>query len=429
MIGSVILVFQILLLMIFSYYVIISSFGWKRKKERNVLEFPIVNKFAILVAVHNEAAVIGNIVKNLKEINYPQDMYDIFVIADNCSDDTAVIARNLGAKVHERFNNTKKGKGHSLEWMFKRIFAMEEKYDAISVLDADNLVSSNYLMEMNKHLCLGHKVVQGYLDSKNPNDTWISGNNSIAFWVSNRLIQLPRYYLGLSCYLGGTGFIISTSVLKEIGWGANSLVEDLEFSLKLILHGMKVYWAHDAVIYDEKPLKLAQSWKQRKRWMQGHFDCAKRFFKDLLVKAYKEKNFAALDGVIYLTQPFIVVANGIIILSGFTYILFRIGLKLYNSGLISTLIRILEYMGGRNTLFTGIVMFGSLYFCMMFVLLENKLKSFKIFKYLLLVPIYNLTWVPIIIQGFINRNNKEWSHTLHIRALDISELERMGKAG
>jgi hypothetical protein len=97
--------------------------------------------------------------------------------------------------------------------------------------------------------------------------------------------------------------------------------------------------------------------------------------------------------------------------------------------LISTLIRILEYMGGRNTLFTGIVMFGSLYFCMMFVLLENKLKSFKIFKYLLLVPIYNLTWVPIIIQGFINRNNKEWSHTLHIRALDISELERMGKAG
>ena len=102
----------------------------------------------------------------------------------------------------------------------------------------------------------------------------------------------------------------------------------MEFSLKLILRGKKVYWAHDAVIYDEKPLKLAQSWRQRKRWMQGHFDCTKRFFKDLVVKAYKEKNFAALDGAIYLTQPFIVVANGLIIISGFVYILFRIAMKL-----------------------------------------------------------------------------------------------------
>ena len=185
-----------------------------------------------MVAAHNEEAVIANIVKNLKKINYPKHMYDIFVIADNCEDKTAEIARNLGVKVCERFDNDKKGKGYSLEWMFKRIFEMEVKYDAISVLDADNLVSSNYLMEMNKHLCLGHKVVQGYLDSKNPNDTWISGNNSIAFWVSNRLIQLPRYYLGLSCYLGGTGFIIATSVLKEIGWGANSLVEDLGIFFK-----------------------------------------------------------------------------------------------------------------------------------------------------------------------------------------------------
>ena len=306
---------------------------------------------------------------------------------------------------------------------------MEKKYDAISVLDADNLVSPNFLLEMNKHLCLGHKVVQGYLDSKNPNDTWISGNNSIAFWVSNRLIQLPRYYLGLSCYLGGTGFIIATSVLKEIGWGANSLVEDLEFSLKLILQGKKVYWAHEAVIYDEKPLKLAQSWKQRRRWMQGHFDCAKNYFKDLLVKAIKEKNPAAFDAVMYLTQPFIVVANGIIIISGFFFVVSKIVLKLINSGINDTLTRIVQYLGDKNTLFTILVMFASLYFCVMFVLLEKKLKSLRILKYLMLVPIYNLTWVPIIVQGFIHRNNREWSHTVHIRALDISELERVKKVG
>lgn len=429
MIGVVVGIFQVLLLLIFFYYVAISAFGWKKRKEMNKLDFPIVNRFALLVAAHNEEAVIGSIVKNLKKINYPKDMYDIFVIADNCEDNTAEIARGYGAKVHERFDNVKKGKGHSLEWMFKRIFAMEAKYDAISVLDADNLVSSNFLLEMNKHLCLGHKVVQGYLDSKNPNDTWISGNNSIAFWVSNRLIQLPRYYLGLSCYLGGTGFIIATSVLKEIGWGANSLVEDLEFSLKLILRGLKVYWAHDAVIYDEKPLKLGQSWKQRKRWMQGHFDCTKRYFMHLLVKAIKQKNPAAFDAVMYLTQPFIVVSNGVIIASGFVFVMYKIINKLIASGLMSTLLRIVQYLGDRNTIFTAFVMFGSLYFCVMFVLLEKKLKSLRILKYLMLVPIYNLTWVPIIIQGFIHRNNREWSHTLHIRALDIAEMESIKKVG
>lgn len=425
--NLVVSIFQSLLLIIFFYYLIISAFAWKKRKEAGRMDFPIANRFAILVAAHNEEAVISSIVKNLKQINYPKNMYDIFVIADNCDDRTAEIARAHGAIVHERFNNIKKGKGHSLEWMFKRIFAMETKYDAISVLDADNLVSSNYLMEMNKHLCMGHKVVQGYLDSKNPNDTWISGNNSIAFWVSNRLIQLPRYYLGLSCYLGGTGFIIATSVLKEIGWGANSLVEDLEFSLKLILQDLKVYWAHDAVIYDEKPLKLIQSWKQRKRWMQGHFDCTKRFYKNLLVKAIKERNLVAFDAVMYLTQPFIVVSNGIIIASGILYVLFKILIKLISSGLVKTFIQIVQYLGDKNTLFTALVMFASLYFCVMFVILEKKLRSFRIFKYLMMVPLYNLTWVPIIIQGFIHRKNREWSHTLHIRALDISELEQIEK--
>ena len=214
------------------------------------------------------------------------------VIADNCQDNTARIASGLGALVYKRFNKRKRGKGYSLDWMFKKIFKMEKKYDAVCILDADNLISANFLLEMNKHMCMGHKVVQGYLDSKNPANSWISGNNSISFWISNRLIQLPRYYLGLSCLLGGTGFIVATDVLKEIGWGATCLVEDLEFSIKLVLMGKKVYWSHDAVVYDEKPLTIKQSWRQRKRWMQGHFDCIKRFLKPLIVKAIiKERSY------------------------------------------------------------------------------------------------------------------------------------------
>jgi cellulose synthase/poly-beta-1,6-N-acetylglucosamine synthase-like glycosyltransferase len=427
--NIIILVFQGALLAIFLYYLIISSFAWVKRKEKSANNFAPVNRFAIFVAAHNEQNVISSIVKNLNSLNYPKELYEIFVIADNCTDNTAEIVRRLGVKVYERFNSNKRGKGYALEWAFKRLFDTEKEFDAICVLDADNLVSPNFLMEMNKHLCMGHKVVQGYLDSKNPNDSWISGNNSIAFWISNRLIQLPRYYLGLSCILGGTGFIISTSVVKEFGWGATCLAEDLEFSLKLIKRGMKVYWAHDAVIYDEKPLKLVQSWKQRKRWMQGHFDCAKRFLVPLITKAVREKNVVAMDSALYLLQPIIVVINGLVMISSFMYVLYKLVSKLMNLGVVEVLVKTVASLEKSDNLITIFVMFASMYLCIVFVLLEGKLKSARIFRYLLTVPIYNLTWVPIIVQGFLDRNKKEWSHTLHIRAIEISEVEGMQKAG
>ncbi|MCX7774285.1 MAG: glycosyltransferase family 2 protein, partial [Clostridia bacterium] len=168
-------IFSYALLGIFLYYITISAFAWVRRKEAPAIDFAPVKKFAVLVAAHNEEQVIRGILHSLKKLNYPKELYEIFVIADNCTDNTARISRELGAKVYERFDNVKRGKGYSLEWMFKKLFDMEEEYDAVCILDADNLVSTNFLLEMNKQLCQGHEVVQGYLDSKNPLDTWISG--------------------------------------------------------------------------------------------------------------------------------------------------------------------------------------------------------------------------------------------------------------
>ena len=98
----------------------------------------------------------------------------------------------------------------------------------------------------------GARVVQGYIDSKNPNDSWISYSYSIAFWTVNKLFQQSRYNLGLGCQLCGTGFSVDVSVLREIGWGATCLTEDMEFTMKLGLNDIKVSWANDAVVYDEK---------------------------------------------------------------------------------------------------------------------------------------------------------------------------------
>ena len=181
-------IFQIGVFALMLYYLFIALFGFYKKKDTKTFEPQ--KKFAMLVAAHNEEVVIENLVESLKHLDYPKELYDIFVIADNCTDDTAKIARAAGANVFERFNKEKRGKGFALEWMFDKIFKMDTHYDGIAVFDADNLVDKNFLKEMNNKMCEGFKVVQGYIDSKNPQDSWITESYAIAFTSANRMLQL-----------------------------------------------------------------------------------------------------------------------------------------------------------------------------------------------------------------------------------------------
>lgn len=400
------------------YYLCISFFGIWRKKDNTKVNPQ--KSFALIVAAHNEEIVIGNIVDSLHGLDYPRELYDIFVIADNCTDQTAAKASSKGAIVYERFNKEKRGKGYALEWMFNNIFKMDKKYDAVAIFDADNLVHKDFLSEINKKMCQGFKVVQGYLDSKNPTDTWITGSYSISFWTSNRMFQLSRSNLGLSNQLGGTGFCIETDILRELGWGATCLTEDLEFTCKLVLNGHKVGWAHDAKIYDEKPLTLVQSWFQRRRWMQGFADVADRYFFKLLKKSIKELNFIALDCALYSIQPIVIILLGIsMVIAGFNQ-----GVKVFN--IMSNL---QNFNGLSNLSFNMVTIIGLLIAILQFIytpfiLILDKKLNFKIFLYYLVYPIYSITWLPISIQGIIHKNDKEWSHTLHTRSVDIKELEK-----
>lgn len=409
----VLLLTQLLQILVFSagcYFFGVSIFGWVKRREEKAEAIPPQKRFALVIAAHNEELVISHIVDSLKHQNYPASLYDIFVIADNCTDNTAKIAAQHGAAVYKRFNLEERGKGYALEWMFKKLYQMDDKYDVISVFDADNVVSSNFLMEMNKQLCKGHKVVQGYIDSKNPFDSWITCSYSIAFWLSNRIFQLPRYYLGLSCGLCGTGFCIDIGVLKKIGWGATCLTEDLEFTMKLTLNGMKVAWAHNAVVYDEKPLTLKQSWHQRKRWMQGHADCAARFMKSLFSKAFREGDLACFDCAIYLFQPIRFIFIGLMT------VLLWIQSVYPESPFYSLRYVFPTYMW--YIFITLQFLYGPLV-----ILAEKKFNSKVIFGFLI-YPIYCLTWVPITIQGFVTKNCKVWDHTAHTREISIKELEK-----
>jgi cellulose synthase/poly-beta-1,6-N-acetylglucosamine synthase-like glycosyltransferase len=399
------------------YYLCISFFGLWRKNDNKEVKKKL--SFALVVAAHNEEVVIGDIVDSLKSLNYPKNLYDIFVVADNCNDNTAKKAREKGAIVCERFNKDKRGKGYALEWMFNKLFKMDKKYSAVAIFDADNLVHRDFLTEMNKKLNEGYKVVQGYLDSKNPVDTWITGSYSIAFWTNNRMFQLAKSNIGLSTQLGGTGFCIETNILKKLGWGATCLTEDLEFTCKLILNGYKVGWAHDAIVYDEKPLLLSQSWKQRKRWMQGFADVSSRYFFKLVKKAITSFNFIPLDCALYSIQPIITILIGISAISGlvqqfmityniisnFNTVVYSINFDLLT--ILAVIFSILQYI------YTPLIL-----------IIEKKL-SYKVFLYYIIYPVYVITWFPISILGILNKNNKEWSHTIHTRSVNINDLRNV----
>ena len=247
-----------------------------------------------MIAARDEETVIGNLVESLKQQTYPKELITIFVVADNCDDGTAEQAKMAGATVLERFDTSKRGKGYAMEFAFERIFALEKKYEYICVFDADNLVESDFLIHMNNKINEGYRAVQGYLDSKNPTDSWLTFSYSMWYWINNRLSQLSRGNLDMGCRLGGTGFAVESELIKQFGWGATCLAEDTEFTLKLALSDIKVGWAHEAIVYDEKPTQLSTSIKQRRRWMQGLADVASHYVKPLIKKGFEEKSSSAL---------------------------------------------------------------------------------------------------------------------------------------
>lgn len=408
--NLIMLPIQFIIIFLTFYYFVLSMFGLYRKQELKIHKPE--KSFAIVVAAHNEEKVIGPLLENLFLLDYPKEYYDVFVVADNCTDKTALIARDAGAIVHRRFNTEKRGKGYALEWMFHRLFKMERQYDAIAIFDADNLVKENFLSEMNGKLCQGHKIVQCYLDSKNPFDTWVTNTFSIAFWVTNRLLQLARYNTGcLSNVLGGTGMCISTDVLKEFGWGATSLTEDLEFSMKALSHGVKTTWAHDAVVYDEKPLTFMQSWYQRKRWAQGQVDVAGRYFFPLIAKAIRERKVMYLDAAIHLFQPALVMIAAFFMLVNF--------ISALQGHYTNVFYLVMPWSGWQ-------ILSAIQYLYPVAALALDRL-PWRAYVGLILYPIFIYSWIPIVFLGFVNRNNKQWSHTKHTRSISIEEVVKQKK--
>lgn len=264
---------------------------------------PPRTRFACVIAARNEAAVIAELVESLKRQNYPASLYDIFVIPNNCTDDTEACALAAGAKIFRCFEPVRcKGDAlhEALAWLLRR------DYDAFCVFDADNVAAPDFLARMNDAFCAGAQVCKGAMRAKNPYDSWLAGCYDLYFLLFDTFFSRARMRCGLSAKLVGTGFAVHREVLERFGgWNTATLAEDAEFSAQCAAHGVRVRFVPDALTYDEAPLSLRVSLRQRRRWCSGIMDAAVRMDASLLAALRGSAPLRALDSLVVVNAPFL----------------------------------------------------------------------------------------------------------------------------
>ena len=397
------------LLMFYSIYqLVIWAFAYSKETKKNKC-INKKHKFMAIVSARNEEKVIANLIESLKKQNYPKDLLDIYVIADNCTDNTAKNAKNAGAIVYERFNECKKSKGYALEWFFDIVLKeFPDKYDAFCIFDADNIVDLNFMEKMNDKLCEGETIVQGYRDIKNAGDNWISANYALYYWTMNRCYHYARHKLGLAPMINGTGFMVSMSVLKEEnGWHTETLTEDTEFSIKSVVKGRKIAWANEAIIYDEQPTLLSQAWNQRLRWGVGNIQCLKKCMPEVM--SAKQITPALIDTFIYLmSMPIIIIS------------------------IIATLLSVIQIWAlplKQSTILISekiefFIVFISLSIIQAFSIVLLEKKDLKIvWKGIITYPIFLFLCFVINVAAFFN-TNMTWRPIKHVRTVNINELKQ-----
>ena len=280
------------------YFILVALLGLK--KNPTYPQAAPQERFAVLIAARNEEAVIGGLVESLMVQDYPKELYDVIVIPNNCTDDTAGAARRAGATIWD-CTVPVRSKGQVLTFAVDKLLTGDKPYNAICVFDADNLVDPGFLREMNNARCAGVQVAQAYRDSKNPLDTLVSGCGSIYYWMLNKFYNTARRNVKLSAIINGSGFMADLELLRQWGgWKTFTMVEDVEFTGQCALRGVQVGWVPAAITYDEQPLAFSESWKQRKRWSTGMLQCLGRYAAPLSASSLKGSSLCPDILLLYL---------------------------------------------------------------------------------------------------------------------------------
>lgn len=382
------------------------------------------HRYAVLIAARNENAVIGDLIHSIRVQNYPQELIDIFVIADNCTDNTAAIAQEAGAIVFPRFNTEQIGKGYALDYGVTciREHYSENEYEAYFVFDADNVLDVNYFREMNKTFDNGAVASTSYRNSKNYDSNWISAGYAVWFLREAKFLNQARLTLNTSCAVSGTGFFVSAKIIERNGgWKWHLLTEDIEFSANSILEGERISYTPTAVLYDEQPVTFRDSWNQRFRWAKGFYQVfwhyGARLAKGVATNP-KGSRFACYDMLMTIAPGMLltiisVTFNAIII-------------ALAAAGLMSTGVMVASSV-------------SSICFCLMnymvFMFMFGVLTTFvewdsihsttgKKIRYMFTFPFFMLTYVPIALVALVKKCNwKPIKHSINVDVQEFAECE------
>lgn len=261
------------------------------------------HRFAVLVPAHNEQALIERLLDSLADVDYPRSHVDVWVVADNCDDATASIARARGANVFERVDTTQRAKGFALRWLLAQLRDRGEQYDAYVVLDADSVVASNFLRVMDARLSSGSHVIQAYYSVLNATASPLSTLRYLALTAVHYLRPLGRSMLGLSVGLKGNGMCFAAPVLEQFGWNWFTLAEDVEFHLALVRAGLRVDFAWETHVLADMPVTLVQAASQNARWERGRIELMRTHVPGLLAQAVARRSPVALDAAVEQLIP------------------------------------------------------------------------------------------------------------------------------
>lgn len=251
-------------------------------------------RFVMLVPAHNESAGIVRTVENLLSVQWPRELMRVLVVADNCSDDTAALARMAGAQVLERQDAVERGKGYALRFAYEHLLA-EGWADAVVVVDADTVVSANLLQAFAARLESGEQAAQAFYGVLNPLASWRTRLITIALAIFHRVRGRGRERLGVTSVLRGNGMCFSRDTLRRVPHRAFSLVEDLEYCIQLARAGVRVAYVDEAEVFGEMVSNEKAARSQRERWEGGRMQMAREHGLPLLRDAIAGRSRLLFD--------------------------------------------------------------------------------------------------------------------------------------
>ncbi len=292
-----------------SYLLLLTGTAWFASARTLLPAGGPTQRFLILIPAHDEEELLPILLKNLNELDYPRSLYQVHVVADNCTDNTAKLAREYGAVAHERTNRELRGKGYALQWLLQQLSEANTPHDAMIILDADSIVSANFLRVMDARLARGERAIQAYYAVRDPDRSRSVSLRYAALAVLHYLRPQGRMVLGGSAGLKGNGMVFKAELLQNHEWSA-SLTEDIEFHMGLVLAGERVTFAPDAIVWAEMPDTLEDSHTQNVRWERGRMEMIRHYVPQLMQEAWSRQSFVLFDAAMeQLIPPFSILAG------------------------------------------------------------------------------------------------------------------------